>query len=164
MIYTFRLNPQTGRPKPYYFYMILKLLGLTSHLIFAFWEVGGKPMNYSQDWSRQYSQDYRLVQKHECATHLVLDENNKLFLKLTLLEPFSWKDLQSLCDCHSHRTQVSCIMMLNLGRNQPERGYLTSLKENWELNTGQEVGLATFSSRFSPVGFISSLLERPLMV
>lgn len=122
--------------------MILQLLGLKSHLIFAFWEVSGKPINYSQD--------HRLVQRHECATHLVLDENNRLFLMLSLSEPFSWKDLQSLCDCHNHRTPVSCIMMLNLGRNQSERGYLTSLKENWELNTGQEVGLATFSSRFPP--------------
>ncbi|CAK6433054.1 unnamed protein product [Pipistrellus nathusii] len=66
MIYTFRLDPQPGRPKPYYFHMILQLLGLKSHLIFAFCEVGGKPINYSQD--------YRLVQRHECATHLVLDE------------------------------------------------------------------------------------------
>lgn len=32
-------------------------------------------------------------------------------------------------------------MMLNLQRNPTERGYLPSLKENWELNTGQEMPL-----------------------
>lgn len=32
-------------------------------------------------------------------------------------------------------------MMLNLQRNPTERGYLPSLEENWELNTGQEMPL-----------------------
>lgn len=40
---------------------------------------------------------------------------------LILLEPFSWKGPQSLCDCQdcrSHRIRASCTMILNIGRNQ----------------------------------------------
>lgn len=52
-------------------------------------------------------------------------------------------------------------MILSLGRNQTERGYLTSLRENQELNTGQEMVFATFSSRLFPLDFI---LESSLRV
>lgn len=55
---------------------------------------------------------------------------------------------------------MSCTVMLNLQRNPTERGYLPSLEENWELNTGQEMGFATFHSRLLPLDFI---LERSLM-
>lgn len=73
----------------------------------------------------------------------------------TLLEPSSRKNPQSLCDCHNHRALVPCTMIFKLGRNKTERGYLTSLRENWESSTGQEVGFATFSSRLFPLGSIS---------
>lgn len=64
--------------------------------------------------------------------------------------------LTSLWLSQSQNTDVQyCDAQL---RGKPERLLNFSQGvENWELNTGQEVGFATFSSRLFPLGFISSL-------
>lgn len=46
-------------------------------------------------------------------------------------------------------------MMLNLQRNPTQRVYVPSLGENWELNTGQEMGFATFPLQASPTRLYS---------